>query len=377
METIRLEGLRHAEVVSLAAAHLGRRSIDRAWTQRLFEQTGGNPFFIEELLHTPPAAPAERVAVPEGVKDVIGRRLDRLAPATLEILTLAAVLGNDFRLAALQAVALEQRQDDLIAALEAAVAARVILEDPDEVDRFSFTHALVRETLYERPIASRRVRLHRRVAVSLEAAALPVHPAELAHHYFQAREVGGARKAIVYSLRAAEASQAAHAYEDAEAHYERALTAWRSSTATTPPRDATCCWRSGPLAGERMSTTRARRSWRRSSSPAGSRPPVGWHGPCWARAVGSTLPGTRTSPTSDCSRRPSRRWSRETASYGCDSLRGWPRSSSSRSHQSVPASSRPRRSPWRDDSVRRVGSRQRSWGVMRRFCTPSTRRNAG
>ena len=225
METIRLEGLRRAEVVSLAAAHLGRRSIDRAWTQRLFEQTGGNPFFIEELLHTPLAAPAERVAVPEGVKDVIGRRLDRLAPATLDILTLAAVLGNDFRLAALQAVALDQRQDDLIAALEAAVAARVILEDPDEVDRFSFTHALVRETLYERPIASRRVRLHRRVAVSLEAAALPVHPAELAHHYFQAREVGGARKAIVHSLRAAEASQAAHAYEDAEAHYERALTA--------------------------------------------------------------------------------------------------------------------------------------------------------
>src|SRR5215207_3077186 len=225
METIRLEGLRRAEVVSLAAAHLGRRSIEHAWTQRLFEQTGGNPFFVEELLHTPLAAPAERVAVPEGVKDVIGRRLDRLAPATLDILTLAAVLGNDFRLGALQAVALEQSQDDLIAAMEAAVAARVILEDPDEVDRFSFTHALVRETLYERPIASRRVRLHRRVAVSLEAAPLPVHPAELAHHYFQAREVGGARKAIVHSLRAAEVAQAAHAHEDAEAHYERALTA--------------------------------------------------------------------------------------------------------------------------------------------------------
>ena len=225
IETIRLEGLRRGEVVSLAAAHLGRRSIDRALAQRLFEQTGGNPFFVEELLHTPLAVPAERVAVPEGVKDVIGRRLDRLAPATRDILMLAAVLGNDFRLDALQAVALDQRQDDLITALEEAVAARVILEDSDEVDRFSFTHALVRETLYERPIASRRVRLHRRVAVSLEGAELPVRPAELAHHYFQAREVGGARKAVVYSLRAAEASHAAHAHEDAEAHYERALIA--------------------------------------------------------------------------------------------------------------------------------------------------------
>jgi tetratricopeptide (TPR) repeat protein len=225
METIRLVGLRPSETAELAAAHLGGGSVDSALTQRLVEQTGGNPFFIEELLHTPAVAAAMPVAVPEGVKDVIGRRLDRLAPATLEILTLAAVLGIDFRLATLQAVAVDQRQDDLIASLEAAVAARLVLEDPHEVDRFSFTHVLVRQTLYERPIASRRLRLHRRVAVALEAAELPVHPAELAHHYFQAREVGGAAKAVVYSLQAAEARQAAHAYEDAVAHYERALAA--------------------------------------------------------------------------------------------------------------------------------------------------------
>jgi hypothetical protein len=161
--------------------------------------------------------------VPEGVKDVIGRRLDRLPAATLETLTLAAVLGNDFRLAALQAAVTDQSQNELLASLEAAVAERLIVEDPEEVDRFSFTHALVRQTLYQRPIASRRLRLHRNVAVALEAAPLPVHPAELAHHYYQAREVGGAAKAIVYSLKAGEARQAAHAYEDAVAHYERAL----------------------------------------------------------------------------------------------------------------------------------------------------------
>ena len=225
MESIRLDGLRRAETVALAAAHMGRSANDSESMGHLFEQTDGNPFFIEELLHTPSGVPAARLALPESVKDVIGRRLDRLPPATLEILTLAAVLGSDFRLDALQAVAVDHRQDDLIEALEAAVTARLILEDPDEVDRFSFTHALVRETLYERPIASRRVRLHRRVAVALEAAPFPVHPAELAHHYFQARDVGGAPKAIVFSLRAAEASQAAHAYEDAAEHYERALAA--------------------------------------------------------------------------------------------------------------------------------------------------------
>ena len=197
--------------------------MDQALARRLLDQTGGNPFFIEELLHSP--APGAGAGLPEAVKDVIGRRLDRLAPATLETLTLAAVLGNDFRLSALGAVAPDRREDELLTSLEAAVAARLIVEDPEEVDRFSFAHALVRETLYERPILSRRLRLHRRVAVALEVAPLAVHPAELAHHYFQAREVGGAAKAVVYCLRAGEARQAAHAYEDAIAHYERALVA--------------------------------------------------------------------------------------------------------------------------------------------------------
>jgi AAA ATPase domain len=220
-ETIRLGGLPQSETAELVAAHLAGGYVDDATLQRLHDQTGGNPFFIEELLHTPgPAVPA---ALPEGVKDVIGRRLDRLPPEVLETLTLAAVLGSDFRLATLQAVLTHRSQDELIASLEAAVNARLIREDPDEVDRFSFAHALVRQTLYERPIASRRLRLHRRVAVALEAAPLLVHPAELAHHYFQARDVGGAAKAIVYSLAAGRASQAAHAYEEAAAHYARAL----------------------------------------------------------------------------------------------------------------------------------------------------------
>ena len=162
--------------------------------------------------------------MPTAVKQLIGRRLDRLPRAALETLTLAAVLGNEFSLTALEVVAPDREQDELIDALEAAVAAGLIVEDPEEVDRFSFTHALVRETLYERPIASRRLRLHRRVAEALEVSPLPVHPAELAHHYFQARAVGGADKAIVFSLQAGAAAQRAHAYEAAVEHYERVLT---------------------------------------------------------------------------------------------------------------------------------------------------------
>ena len=163
--------------------------------------------------------------MPPGVKEVIGRRLDRLPAETLETLTLAAALGTDFRLSTLLVVEREQEEDELIASLELAVAAGLIVEDHEEVDRFSFRHSLIRETLYDRPIKSRRLRLHMRIADALETAPMRIRSAELAHHYFQAREIGGAAKAIVFSLKAAEVCQAAHAYEDAVSHYERALKA--------------------------------------------------------------------------------------------------------------------------------------------------------
>jgi hypothetical protein len=224
LDRILLAGFDSSETAALVAARAGQEA-DVALAERLCAETGGNPFFIEELMHSRAEAPDAGAGVPEGVKDVIGRRLDRLAPAALETLTLAAVLGMDFRLSTLRLVASELATDELLSSLDAAVAARLVIEDPDEVDRFSFAHALVRETLYERPIASRRLRLHQRVAEALEAAPVPVHPAELAHHYFQARQVGGAAKAIVHSLKAAEAALPVHAYEEAADLYERALAA--------------------------------------------------------------------------------------------------------------------------------------------------------
>ena len=225
VDIIPVTGMDAAESAALVAAHGGREpDDDGAAAQRLRDQTGGNPFFIGELLHDRGAGafePAE--GVPQGVKDLIGRRLARLSPEALETLTLAAVLGCDFDLSTLQVVADDHDPDDVIASLEAAVAAGLVVEDAEEVDQFSFAHVLMRETLYERPIASRRLRLHRRIAEALEERTGATNPAEIAHHYFQARAVGGAAKALVFNLRAGEAAQAAHAYEDAAVNYERAL----------------------------------------------------------------------------------------------------------------------------------------------------------
>jgi hypothetical protein len=222
LDTVHLTGMSPDEAAALVAQRAGRQAADDDAVRRLYDETAGNPLFIEELLRSPPHD--DGVRVPLAVKHVIGRRFDQLPRAALEVLTLAAVLGRDFSLTALEAVTPDREQDELLDVLEAAVAGGLVVEDPEHVDRFSFAHALVRETLYERPIASRRVRLHRRVAEALEFSPLPVHSAELAHHYFEARAVGGADKAILYGLEAGVAAQTTHAYETAVEHYERVLS---------------------------------------------------------------------------------------------------------------------------------------------------------
>jgi len=208
-----LGGLEEDETAALAGdSELGRD---------LHRRTAGNPFFIEETLRSLAEAPDEP-GVPEGIKDVITRRLARLGTPTVEALTSAAVLGLEFRLAELAAM-LERPGDEVLEALEEALAAALLAEDPSEVDRFAFAHALVRETLYEQPAASRRARLHLRAGTALAEAGAP--PGELAHHFFRARHVGGAEGAVGHGAEAARQAAATHAYEEASLHLEQALDA--------------------------------------------------------------------------------------------------------------------------------------------------------
>ncbi len=215
-ERIALSGFDEAEIASLVASH-GASS--PGLVRRLREQTDGNPFFLEEMLRAAGGSLSEealdRLPVPEGVKELISRRLSGLGEDAVGLLVLGAVVGRTIPVTVLEALS----DDDPLEVLEAATAAGLMVEGRD--DSFSFTHALVREVLYEKPSASRRVRLHKRVGEALEN--LGGTNAELAHHFYEARHVGGAEKALEYALAAADQAARSVAYEEASAHYRRAL----------------------------------------------------------------------------------------------------------------------------------------------------------
>jgi class 3 adenylate cyclase len=218
-----------AEYIELTAG-VDRPPADLA--EAIRDQTGGNPFFLGEVVRLMAAEgqlgedeARRQVAIPQGVREVVGRRLDRLSADANHVLRIAAVCGRDFRLDVLDHVC-ELSQTEVEAALAEAVGDRLVDESGSAPGRYSFSHALVRETLQAEVPASRRVPLHREIAEALEqvyAGELDRHLGELAHHFIEAAPLGDVDRAVDYATRAAAQARERLAYEDAASFYERAL----------------------------------------------------------------------------------------------------------------------------------------------------------
>jgi DNA-binding winged helix-turn-helix (wHTH) protein/tetratricopeptide (TPR) repeat protein len=239
-ERIPLRGLEQPEVAALVEAVAGR-SPPATLARTVHEMTDGNPFFVFELARvlgeSDGAAPApSSLALPQSVRDAIGRRLDALSPEANELLRTAAVLGRAFDVALLSRVT-GLRPDELLARLGQALDANVLVENDTRVGRYAFAHALVRQTLYDELSALERVRLHRAVGEALEAAfASSDEPplSEIAYHYFQAAPGGSAERALAAAERAAVRAHQLLAYEESARLYEQALEA----LALAAPEDA-------------------------------------------------------------------------------------------------------------------------------------------
>src|SRR5262249_23592662 len=135
------------------------------------------------------------------------------------------VLGREFAFAELKHAA-DRPVEELLNLLGEARDAGLVLELEDGVAQWTFTHALVRETLYDDLPPDVRVRRHREIAESLQAlyhADPEPHLTAVAHPYCGAAPGGDVDKAVDYSTRAARRATALHAWEEAVAHYRRAL----------------------------------------------------------------------------------------------------------------------------------------------------------
>ena len=237
-----LRGLDHEDVRRFIEISTGATpSLDVVNT--VHTHTEGNPFFMTEVVRllvqegglVKEGADAldgeSAIRIPEGVREVVGRRLNRLSEQCNQVLTVASAIGREFNIITLNRLVDGLSEDQILDALEEAARAHVIDEQREDASYYQFTHALVQETLVEEISLSNRVRLHARIAIVLEelySATVDEHAAELAHHYSQAEAalgVLGTEKLAHYSLVAGEQALHTYAYEDALAHFQRAQTA--------------------------------------------------------------------------------------------------------------------------------------------------------
>ncbi|MDX6720732.1 MAG: hypothetical protein QOJ63_2986 [Solirubrobacteraceae bacterium] len=227
-ERLSIGGLDDDAITALLEAAVGH-ALDQRATQLvhvLGTQTGGNPFFIRELLahltesgeRLSSAVTGTQLEAPEGLRQVVAQRVARLSAPAVSALSVAAVAGTTFSFALLERVLGEGVLD----ALDEAVAAGLLTEAGH--GEHAFAHALVRQTIYGQLGAARRVRLHRQLGEALEAmGASHAHVEALAHHFAQSAVDGQGAKAATYALAAGRTATARLAYEDAAAHYERGL----------------------------------------------------------------------------------------------------------------------------------------------------------
>jgi predicted ATPase len=234
-QRVLLRGMNQGDVGRVMET-VGKVGLPQELVATVHQHTGGNPLFVGEvvrLLAQEGLLLPERLdglkgwdfRLPEGIREVIGRRLDRLSGRCNEILPIASVIGREFSIRLLGQI-VQQPEEQVLEVLEEALAARIIEELPRPVGRYQFTHALIQETLASELTTTRKVRLHARIAESLEklyGQQAEAHAAELAQHFAEAEAVLGAEKLVQYSLLAGEKALAAYAWEEALQHFQRGL----------------------------------------------------------------------------------------------------------------------------------------------------------
>ena len=242
----RLESDHVADLLST----LGGPDPPKQLVELVFAETGGNALFARSVfehlaeqgrLFDDDGAwrvdiQADDLALPESVRLVIGRRLERLSETTRKVLSFAAILGQEFDPTVLEQAS--ELGDELLDAIDEAEAARLILPNTSRRDtRYEFSHALVRQTLLDSVSPLRRARWHLRASEALLARSAdnPGRAADIARHLFEAGTAADTTLTVEYLRRAAEHASATASFAEATAHLDRALGLVEEAEASLHP----------------------------------------------------------------------------------------------------------------------------------------------
>ncbi|MDF2255071.1 BTAD domain-containing putative transcriptional regulator [Streptantibioticus ferralitis] len=246
-ETLRLSGLSRGAVAALVQAQAGP-GVGAEVIEALHQRSKGNPYFVMQLLsllgdvrrlHDPGAADVLLAQIPTGVREALRQRFSALPEPVLRVLRLCAVIGTEVDTDLLHRTA--TRDEPVTAALESAIRADLLGEDPHHPGRLHFAHALVQETLIGELSREERHQLHARVAEALGARGHGRMGGEeserVAHHTWHAKGALPAERALPRLLRAAEHAEHRLAYEQVETWLRRAvhLVGYLPSDAASAP----------------------------------------------------------------------------------------------------------------------------------------------
>ncbi len=238
LRTAELPRLHSFDVGRLIGELLGARAESLpSFAPLIYQKTGGNPFFVEEVIYALLEDGAlvrddgswrlekkTDIALPPSVRKIILHRLARLDRASLDVLRLASVIGEEFDFELLRRLA-RKTEKELVDILDRALRAGLLQEERRRAGRTicGFRERQIRDTLYEELSLGRRRLYHRQVARGIESTfrgSPATHSAELAHHYLLANDPSGGVK---YSIQAADQAAGIYAYEDAAGHLRNAL----------------------------------------------------------------------------------------------------------------------------------------------------------
>jgi DNA-binding CsgD family transcriptional regulator len=246
-----LGGLTKEEVASLAVA-VAQADLAAEFVDSLYEQTSGNPLFVEQIVRhvahsrlanstSRPSATAMRpseIEVPEGLNEVIRRRLETLGSTLQTVLQVMAVAGRELEVSVI-AQAARLNQHDLFEALDEATGAAVLRESSPGA--FAFAHPLMRTVVYRTLPPSQRMTVHLRLAEALESHYEPAalfHAREIAGHLIRAGGLADPGKVAKFALEGTRQALALFAYGEARDLAEAGLRSLERTDGAKPQKRA-------------------------------------------------------------------------------------------------------------------------------------------